>query len=62
MGSAAGVDRTHLPDVCRRGRPPMPAATMLRIHFMQQWYALSDPAMDTRCTRSGQCAALPGWS
>lgn len=30
----------------RRGRPPMPAATMLRIHFMQQWYALSDPAME----------------
>jgi len=24
----------------------MPAATMLRIHFMQQWYALSDPAME----------------
>jgi IS5 family transposase len=30
----------------RRGRPPMPAATMLRILFMQQWYALSDPAME----------------
>ena len=30
----------------RRGRPPMPAATMLRIHIMQQWYALSDPAME----------------
>ena len=30
----------------RRGRPPMPAATMLRIHCMQQWYALSDPAME----------------
>ena len=30
----------------RRGRPPMPAATMLRIHFMQRWYALSDPAME----------------
>jgi IS5 family transposase len=30
----------------RRGRPPMPASTMLRIHFMQQWYALSDPAME----------------
>jgi IS5 family transposase len=30
----------------RRRRPPMPAATMLRIHFMQQWYALSDPAME----------------
>ncbi len=32
----------------RRGRPPMPAATMLHIHFMQQWFALSDPA-DGRC-------------
>jgi IS5 family transposase len=30
----------------RRGRPPMPASTMLRIHFMQQWYALGDPAME----------------
>ncbi|WP_184603106.1 IS5 family transposase [Rhodanobacter sp. MP1X3] len=34
------------PTAGRRGRPPMPAATMLRIHFMQQWYALSDPAME----------------
>ena len=24
----------------------MAASTMLRIHFMQQWYALSDPAME----------------
>jgi IS5 family transposase len=30
----------------RRGRPPMPLATMPRIYFMQQWYALSDPAME----------------
>ena len=30
----------------RRGRPPMAASTMLRIHFMQLWYALSDPAME----------------
>ena len=28
------------------GRPPFPAATMLRIHFLQQWYSLSDPAME----------------
>lgn len=28
------------------GRPPMPLETMLRIHFMQQWFALSDPAME----------------
>ncbi len=30
----------------RRGRPPFPVETMLRIHFMQQWFGLSDPAMD----------------
>jgi len=30
----------------RGGRPPYPLATMLRIHLMQQWYSLSDPAME----------------
>jgi len=30
----------------RRGRPPFPVETMLRIHFMQQWFGLSDPAME----------------
>ena len=30
----------------RGGRPPFPAETMLRIHFMQQWFALSDPGME----------------
>lgn len=30
----------------KRGRPPFPCETMLRIHFMQQWFALSDPAME----------------
>ena len=30
----------------RRGRPPMALSSMLRIHFKQQWYALSDPAME----------------
>ena len=29
-----------------RGRRPIPAETMLRIYFMQQWYGLSDPAME----------------
>jgi len=28
------------------GRPPYPLETMLRIHLMQQWYDLSDPAME----------------
>jgi len=29
----------------RGGQQPYSAKTMLRIHFMQQWFALSDPAM-----------------
>lgn len=28
------------------GRPPMPLSAMLRIHFMQQWFGYSDPAME----------------
>ncbi len=28
------------------GRRPMPLEQMLRIYFMQQWYSLSDPAME----------------
>ena len=28
------------------GRHPMPLERMLRIYFMQQWYGLSDPAME----------------
>lgn len=28
------------------GRPPMPMQSMLRIYFLQQWYALSDPAAE----------------
>jgi IS5 family transposase len=29
-----------------RGRPPMPLETMLRIYFLQQWFDLSDPAVE----------------
>ena len=28
------------------GRPPFAVETMLRIHFLQQWFSLSDPAME----------------
>jgi IS5 family transposase len=28
------------------GRPPYPLATMLRVDLLQQWYSLSDPAME----------------
>jgi len=36
----------HYPKLGRPGRQPYAVATMLRIHFLQQWYALSDPAME----------------
>jgi len=32
--------------VAGNGRQPMPIERMLRIYFMQQWYGLSDPAME----------------
>lgn len=30
----------------KTGRPPFAIETMLRIHYMQQWFGLSDPAME----------------
>ena len=37
----------HYPKTSKNGaRPPYPLATMLRIHLLQQWYSLSDPAME----------------
>jgi IS5 family transposase len=36
----------HYPKLGRPGRQPYPLQTMLRVHFLQQWYALSDPAME----------------
>jgi IS5 family transposase len=34
----------HYPKVGPKGgRPPMPLETMLRVYFLQNWYALSDP-------------------
>lgn len=40
-----GVIRRHYPKG-EMGRPPIGLEPMLRIYFMQQWYALSDPAME----------------
>ena len=31
------------------GRPPFPIETMLRIHCLQLWWNLSDPAMELNC-------------
>ncbi len=36
----------HYPVSGRPGRQPYALATRLRIHLLQQWYALSDPAME----------------
>jgi hypothetical protein len=37
----------HYPKASKKGgRPPYPLATMLRVHLLQQWYSLSDPAME----------------
>ena len=39
------VIEPHYP-VAGRGRRPYPLASMLRVHLMQNWFALSDPAME----------------
>lgn len=37
----------HDPRTSTKGsRSPFPLETMLRIHLLQQWYDLSDPAME----------------
>lgn len=41
-----GLIAPHDPKLGRPGRQPYPLATLLRIHFLQPWYALSDPAME----------------
>jgi len=39
------------------GRPPMPPETMPRVHFLQQWYALSDPMAEGCCMTVTPCAS-----
>ncbi|MFN9545982.1 MAG: transposase [Cyanobacteriota bacterium] len=37
----------YYPKTSKKGdRAPYPLATMLRVHLLQQWYSLSDPAME----------------
>jgi predicted restriction endonuclease len=43
--SLLGVISPHYP-VAGRGRRPYPLESMLRVHLMQNWFALSDPAME----------------
>jgi IS5 family transposase len=49
----------------KTGRPPFAVQTMLRIHFLQQWFGLSDPAMEEALHDVPLCrefAGLDGWT
>ena len=51
----------HYPKTSSKGgRPPYPLATMLRIHLMQQWYSLSDPAMEDALIEVGTIRRFAG--
>jgi|SRR5581483_1306557 len=48
----------------KRGRPPFAPESLLRIHFMQQWFNLSDPAMEEALHDMPlfrEFAGLEGW-
>jgi IS5 family transposase len=40
------LNAPHCPQRGRKGRQPYEVGAMLRIHFLQQWFGLSDPAME----------------
>ena len=45
-GRLASVVEPHYPKSGRRGRPPIGLDRMLRMYFVQQWYALADEAVE----------------
>ena len=46
----------------RGGRPTLPLEAMLRVYFMQQWFALSDPAMEDELHESESMRRFAGLS
>jgi len=40
------IEPDYLKTSLKQARPPYPLSTMLRIHLFQQWYWLSDLAME----------------
>ncbi len=44
-GALVELIAAHYPEG-KNGRPPFALETMLRVHFLQQWFSLSDPAME----------------
>lgn len=53
------IVRPHAPKA-KIGRPPLLIETMLRIHYVQQWFVLSDPASTSIPLRRGKfrCSAV----
>lgn len=54
----------HYPKVGPKGgRPPMRLETMLRVYFLQNWYALSDPMAEGSSVKQSiqwiDCSAEP---
>ena len=41
--------------VAGRGRDPYPLEIMLRVHLMQNWFGLSDPAMEALRDHADAC-------
>ena len=49
-----------------RGHPPVGLERMLRVYFLQQWYALADEALedalyDSQALRGAYCCAKAPW-
>ncbi|MGJ7609245.1 IS5 family transposase, partial [Variovorax sp. LT1R20] len=53
------VIEPHYP-VAGRGRRPYPLQAMLRVHLMQNWFALSDPAMEEALYEIASLRTLAG--
>ena len=51
----------HYP-MAGRGRQPYPLQTMLRVHLMQNWFGLSDPAMEEALYEIGSMRGFSGLS
>ena len=49
----------HYPKA-RKGRPPVGVERMLRIYFLQQWFNLSDPAVEEALYDSGALRQFVG--
>ncbi len=45
-GELCALIEPHYPKAGGRGHPPVGLERMLRIHFLQHWFNLSDPAVE----------------